>query len=90
VDCFVGNVFTPNADGVNDALQVPCLETNKFPLNSLIIFNQWGDEILSESPYKNNWEGTYNGSTLPAGTYFYILDLGDGSKPIQGFITLEL
>ena len=89
-ECFVGNVFTPNGDGYNDILTVPCLESNNFPQNSLTIFNQWGDELFSAAPYNNNWEGTHNGDQLPASTYYYILDLGDGSRPIQGFIVLEL
>ncbi len=89
VTCFVGNVITPNNDGYNDALTVPCLQTGNYPLNSLVVFNQWGDEIFSNSPYENDWAGTYDGKQLPASTYFYILDLGDGSKPIQGYIVLE-
>lgn len=89
VNCFVGNVITPNNDGYNDALTVPCLQTGNYPLNSIVVFNQWGDEIFSNSPYDNNWAGTYDGTKLPASTYFYILDLGDGSKPIQGYIVLE-
>jgi len=89
-ECFVGNVITPNGDSYNDALMVPCLQSNNFPQNSLTIFNQWGDEVYSASPYNNDWEGTLNGNRLPASTYYYILDLGDGSRPIQGFIVLEL
>ena len=90
VDCFVGNVITPNGDGYNDKLTVPCLQSGNFDSSTITIFNQWGDEIFSAAPYENDWEGSYNGKVLPVGTYFYILDLGNGSKPLQGFITLEL
>jgi gliding motility-associated-like protein len=90
VSCFVGNVITPNNDGYNDALIAPCLQNNNFPSNSILIFNQYGDEVFSASPYDNNWAGTANGKALPASTYFYILDLGNGSKPLQGYIVLEL
>ena len=27
--------------------------------------------------------------TLPEGTYFYIVNLGDGSDPINGFVVLK-
>lgn len=90
ISCFVGNVITPNNDGYNDFLVVPCLESSNFMQNSITIFNQWGDEIFNAAPYNNDWAGIYNGKRLPASTYFYILDLGNGSRPLQGFIVLEL
>ncbi len=90
IDCFVGNVITPNGDGYNDFLEVPCLAGDRFNQNKITILNQWGDEIYSAAPYDNSWAGSYKGKALPSGTYFYILDLGDGTQPLQGFITLEL
>ncbi len=90
VDCFVGNLVTPNGDGYNDALRVPCLETGEYESNSILIFNEWGDEVYNSAPYNNDWQGMFNGKLLPVGTYYYILDLGDGSRPLSGFIILEL
>ena len=88
-NCFVSNILTPNNDGFNDELVVPCLASGKFPNNRLIVFNQWGNEIFKANPYRNDWKGTYNGKTLAVGTYFYILDLGDGSTPLSGFLIIE-
>lgn len=90
VDCFAGNLISPNGDGYNDILKVPCLQTGNFENNSLVIFNEWGDEVHRAAPYQNDWAGTYNGKPLPVGTYFYILDLGDGSRALQGFLIIEL
>ncbi len=90
IECFAGNIITPNNDGYNDNLVIPCLNTGGYERNSITVFNQWGDEVFSAAPYENNWDATYNGKTIPVGTYFYILDLGDGSRPIQGFLTIEL
>ncbi|HHH49720.1 MAG TPA: gliding motility-associated C-terminal domain-containing protein, partial [Saprospiraceae bacterium] len=88
--CTMPTIFTPNNDGVNDELRIPCLTSgNRFPNNSISIFNQWGDKIFSAAPYLNDWRGTYNGKDLPSGTYFYILDLGDGSKAESRFLVLE-
>ena len=87
-NCITGNVITPNNDGFNDLFRIPCLDSN-FQNNSLVIFNEWGDEILRASPYLNDWDGTYQGEDLPSGTYFYWLNLGDGSSPLNGFIVLE-
>jgi gliding motility-associated-like protein len=89
VFCRPPNIFTPNGDGMNDAFIVPCLDNNRFPNNRLIVFNEWGQEVYEGRPYQNNWEGSYGGAQLPVGTYFYVLDLGEGQKPINGFLILQ-
>ena len=88
--CEVPSIFTPNNDGINDAFVIPCLAANgAFVGNSLAIFNQWGDEVFRAAPYENNWEGTYNGQDLPAGTYYYIMDLANGEQPTTGFLIIQ-
>lgn len=88
-DCFIPTLFTPNDDGVNDILIIPCLETDKFPTNKIIVFNEWGDAVYTASPYLNDWDGRYSGDPLPVGTYFYIMDFGDGSEPERSFLVIE-
>jgi gliding motility-associated-like protein len=88
--CDVPSIITPNHDGINDAFIVPCLsDGDKFPTNVVSIFNQWGDEVFHAEPYLNNWEGTFDGEDLPAGTYFYIIDTGTGGKPMSGYLILQ-
>ena len=87
--CAVPSIFTPNNDGINDAFIVPCLSTVNYPNNEVAIFNQWGDEVYRTKSYGNDWLGTFNGEDLPTGTYFYVVDLGDGSEPLSGFLVLE-
>jgi gliding motility-associated-like protein len=88
-DCFIPTLFTPNNDGINDRLIIPCLETSRYPNNKVIVFNEWGDAVFTASPYLNDWEGTIKGNSLPVGTYFYIMDFGDGSTPRRSFLILE-
>ncbi len=88
-DCIVPTLFTPNQDGVNDVLIIPCLETTRFPQNKIIVFNEWGAVVYTSSPYQNDWDGTISGESLPVGTYFYIMDFGDGSEPRRTFLVLE-
>ena len=85
-ECWVPNTITPNGNGKNDALVIPCVES--FTNNELLIFNRWGDKVFGTTNYANDWTGTYNGSDLPSGTYYYILKLGDNVEPIQGFFTI--
>ena len=74
---FVPNVITPNGDGINDDWRIRWLF--QFPDNEVAIVNRWGDEVFRAEPYQNDWRGTWNGSELPGGTYYYILKYVDPS-----------
>ncbi|SDQ21560.1 T9SS type B sorting domain-containing protein [Flagellimonas zhangzhouensis] len=79
---LVYNEFSPNGDGVNDTFRIDCL--SRYPNNTLEVFNRWGTMVHHAKNYKNDWDGTADGQKgdgLPAGTYYYVLDLGDGSEP---------
>ncbi len=96
VSCtYLPNIITPNGDGINDYLEIPCLYTELYPNNSLIIYNQWGDKVFEASPYSNDplnvWRGTLNGEEgkdLPDATYFYIFKPAPGLPALKGFIEL--
>ncbi|RIV44933.1 gliding motility-associated C-terminal domain-containing protein [Flagellimonas pelagia] len=82
----VYNEFSPNGDGVNDYFKIDCIA--QYPNNSLQVYNRWGNIVFETRSYKNDWDGTPNGRAivqkedqLPVGTYYYVLDLGDGSEP---------
>jgi len=53
----------------------------KYPDNSVMIFNRWGDKLRDFKGYNNSdvvWDGTnHEGEKLPAGTYYYVLTLDD-------------
>ena len=87
-DCFIPNYFSPNGDDSNDVFFIDCLETT-YPDNNITIYNRWGDEVYQAEPYPNDWDGKRDGTDLPAGTYFYLLNLTpDGSNCQQGYITI--
>jgi len=88
-DCLAPTIITPNDDNINDRFEVPCLSSGIYSDSKLIVFNQWGDEVFSADNYDNSWAGTYEGKTLAAGTYFFILDLGDGSEPLHSFLIIQ-
>ena len=89
VECVAPTIFTPNNDGINDAFIVPCLSTGNYPQNSVSIYNQWGDEVFHASPYQNDWQGTYDGQDLPAGTYYFVVKYNTDQPPASGFLVLE-
>ena len=88
-ECLIPTIITPNDDGINDAFVIPCLASSTYPDNRVSIFNQWGDEVYQSAPYANDWKGTYDGEDLPTGTYFFIVNLGDGSDARTGFLILQ-
>ncbi|WP_339337243.1 MULTISPECIES: T9SS type B sorting domain-containing protein, partial [unclassified Croceitalea] len=86
-DCgTICNMFSPNQDGTNDFLILNCFNT--YPNNSLQIFDRYGNNVFEAAPYDNSWDGTYKNGELPKGTYFYLLDLGDGTEVTKGWIQI--
>ncbi len=81
-DVEIFNGISPDGDGINDYLIIEGI--NRFPDNTLTIFNRWGVEVYSKEGYDNDpatsFSGISNGRTtiaqgegLPTGTYYYIL-----------------
>jgi large repetitive protein len=90
----VPEAFSPDGDGVNETLVIEGIEN--IPGQSIIIFNRWGNQVYSASPYQNDWDGTsqnsmnVSGDQLPTGTYFYILDTQTTKYGVlKGYIYLK-
>lgn len=86
----ISSGFTPNDDGVNDAWIIDNIELFS---NSLVsVFNRWGQLVYRQRAYNagNAWDGTYEGSQLPIGTYYYTIELNDPRfpEPFTGPITI--
>jgi large repetitive protein len=80
--------FTPNGDGVNDFWVLPFADG--FPNIEVQIFNRWGQLLFQSNGYNTPWDGEYNGSPLPVGTYYYIINLNDPRFPkaLTGPVTI--
>ncbi|AYL96400.1 gliding motility-associated C-terminal domain-containing protein [Mucilaginibacter celer] len=82
----IPNTFTPNGDGVNDTWSIPGLAA--YPACRVNVYNRFGAGIFSSVGYAKNWNGSFNGYELPAGTYYYTVDLKDGKKPLSGYVVI--
>lgn len=83
----IGNVITPNGDGLNDYWMLKGLPD--FKGNNVKIYSRSGQLIYeSIGNYTKPFDGTFRGKELPAGVYFYVVDLRAECKPISGSITL--
>ncbi|MBS1530522.1 MAG: gliding motility-associated C-terminal domain-containing protein [Bacteroidetes bacterium] len=67
------NAFTPNGDGINDFWDLEGID--KFPGADVTVFTRNGQQIYHSVNYAVPFDGTYNGTKLPAGVYYYIIDL---------------
>lgn len=93
VSITVYNGVSPNDDGLNDYFKLFNIE--RFPDNKVTIFNRWGDKVFELSGYDNDtrvFKGENNldsSKKLPSGTYFYSINLGDGTPALTGYLELK-
>ncbi|MEA1786169.1 gliding motility-associated C-terminal domain-containing protein, partial [Arenibacter sp. GZD96] len=81
--------FTPGGDGINDTWVVPGIDN--YPNNVVRLYNRWGHEVFAAKGYRNDWGGNHkgSGSLLPPGSYLYVIDLGNGTAPLQGWVFIN-
>ena len=67
------NAFTPDGDGLNDEF-IAIGQPDNLTSFSMKIFNRWGQMIFETKDITRGWDGTYQGSPSPAGTYVYRIE----------------
>lgn len=82
----VPNAFSPNNDGVNDKWQILYLES--YPGCEVEVFNRYGQPVYRSIGYTTPWDGTYKGSPLPVGTYYWIINPKNGRQALSGSVTI--
>jgi gliding motility-associated-like protein len=85
-DVVIYNTFTPNGDNNNDTWYIGNIW--KYPHNTVEIYNRNGRLVYKANKYLNTWDGRAFGDALPEGTYFYVLNLGDGKGDRHGTVTI--
>lgn len=96
------NLVSPTGDNENDSWVIDCISNYTVAGgakhdNNVKVFNRYGVLVYEANGYNNNdvvfrgigENGLYAfGNDLPDGTYFYVINKGDGSKLITGFLEL--
>jgi gliding motility-associated-like protein len=80
----VPNTFSPNNDGYNDIWNIKNLNT--YPESVTMVFTRSGQKVYQTTGYAKPWDGTYNGSPVPPGTYYYVIDLKNNTPQIAGWV----
>ena len=80
-------LLSPNGLPQNKLWNVDKIE--EYPQCSVAIYDEKGIKVYESKPYNNDWDGTFKGSRLPDGVYYYIIRCdGEESSPRSGSITL--
>lgn len=83
----IKNTMTPNGDGMNDYWMITGLPDHADV--NIKIYTRSGQLVYeSVGAYSKPFDGRFRGSDLPAGAYYYKVDLRADCKPIGGSITL--
>jgi len=83
---IIPNTFTPNGDGINDVWNIKALVD--YPQCIVSIYTRYGSLVYQSKGYPTPWDGTYNGSKLPDGTYYYIIKPEPAMKTMAGYVTI--
>ena len=86
IDLLPSGLLTPNCNCSESVWRVVNIENH--PTSRVRVYNKSGHEVFSASGYKNDWEGTYNNKPLPAGSYYYIISLNNGTPAKEGWLYL--
>lgn len=70
-------ILTPNGDGINDVLEIK--EMFRHYHCQVFVFNEWGQQVYSNTDYQNDWNCFSNSNYLNAGAYYYLIKLNDRS-----------
>ncbi len=86
---YIPDVFSPNADGINDVFKI---YGSNIIYAELEIYNRWGEKLLQTNVNEAQWDGTYKNEMCMEAVYFYKVKIKGkklGSmKYLSGSITL--
>lgn len=88
----VGNVFTPNGDGLNELFYT---QLDNIDLFHITIWNRWGRKVFESDHKDYSWNGDVGGMKPEQGVYFWIINYNTLCNPEKqhtetGFVELLL
>lgn len=82
----IPNTFSPNNDGINDKWDIQYLDT--YPNCRVQVFTRTGQLVFESRGYREPWDGTMKGKSLPVDTYYYVIEPESGREPVTGYVTI--
>lgn len=71
-EIYVPTAFTPNGDGRNDLFNI--IPVGITEIMFFKILNRWGQVIYASKNTSRGWDGTWNGTPQPSGTYVWMVE----------------
>lgn len=77
---FIPNVFSPNADGINDRFKLAKKATTGAEIIVYRIYSRWGELVyqMKDTSFEDGsewWDGTMNGREMQNGIYLYDVEV---------------
>ncbi len=88
-DVDVPNAFSPNIDERNDTWKITGLSS--YTRSLISVYDRWGQEVFRSIGYPFAWDGKMRGQDVPAGTYYYVIELNEPGvdlTPITGNVAV--
>ena len=87
---YIPTAFTPDNDGLNDALEITGRQIRLF---EIWIYNRWGELVYNSTDLEEAWIGDVNGGThfAPNGVYHWIIKASGfdtDAQEFRGFVHL--
>ena len=89
VHAYLPNVFSPNADNLNDIFKL--IYKGSINLIDFSIYDRWGERVFQTKDPATGWDGKFKGKDCEIGTYFYLAQIkreGAENLLLKGDVTL--
>ena len=88
-DLDIPNAFTPNGDEANETWQITAANgTAQYDEAEVKVYNKRGLLLFETKGFEQQWDGVWNGETLPSDTYFYTIELNYNKVRYKGTVTI--
>ena len=87
-EIFVSALVTPGVNGNEATWKIINIEN--YPNAKVSIYDRNGLQVYMKINYQNDWAGTFDqtGNLLPAGSYYYRVEVPDINKILEGWLYL--
>jgi len=86
VELDIPTGFTPNDDQVNDTWNIKNID--RYEDTRVSVYSRTGLLLFESFGYQQEWDGTYNGEILPAGPYYFVININKFQRNYTGTITI--
>jgi gliding motility-associated-like protein len=87
-EIFISGLVTPGVSGNEATWKV--INIQNYPGSEVSIYDRNGLQVFKQNNYQNDWAGNFQqtGDLLPAGSYYYIIEIRENNKVFRGWLYL--